>query len=362
MFAVAKSHAKPRCIQRLVSTASAHGSLSFSTSFGVSSGSGCRDRQGAGEGVGCTAKARSVQRRRYTNAAAAADSTSKYVFSSTSKGSSASTSTSTPVDLESRQTFATQKQKQKKLKADVCALLRDVAQPVAVVTSIKSPSLSSSRSASVSDADDPELSLRSAVLPEYHGATLSSFTSIAMDPYPLVAFALRIPSRMASALTTMAEAQESSGEGEEERAHMVINLLAASQAQTAFTFSRPDLHPTPFSNSGRSKLTRYTLSADGLPVIDGSVGALSCRLVGRPIPLYDLNYLEQRQRKGEAVMPPLRSEKGEVASELFIARVVRVEPVQGEGVVDAEAEAEAEERPLPLVYHRRSYTTCTPKS
>ena len=37
-------------------------------------------------------------------------------------------------------------------------------------------------------------------LHEFHGATISSFSSIAMHPHPLVAFSLQLPSRLASAL------------------------------------------------------------------------------------------------------------------------------------------------------------------
>src|SRR5882762_991582 len=92
------------------------------------------------------------------------------------------------------------------------SLLRETAQPVAVVTS----------------------NLFGTSSPRYHGATLSSFTSIALDPYPIVSFSLRIPSRMATALKS-AESRLSS--------HMVINVLSAAQQSTAVRFSRPDLYP-----------------------------------------------------------------------------------------------------------------------
>ncbi|KAF7371105.1 hypothetical protein MSAN_00745400 [Mycena sanguinolenta] len=176
------------------------------------------------------------------------------------------------------------------------ALLRQTAQPVAVVTSILKR--------------DPDV---------YHGATLSSFTSIAMDPLPLVAFALRIPSRMADSLNTLSS-------------HMVINLLSAEQATIATTFSRADLYPHPFST------TPYFLNKDGLPVIRGSLGAVACKLVSK-VPLRDLGHAYTAEEK-----IPDRTN----GSELFIAEVLRVE----EGVLRGDA--------LPLLYHRRVYTTCTP--
>ena len=75
-------------------------------------------------------------------------------------------------------------------------------------------------------------------------------------------------------------------------------------------------------------------------MLDGSLGALSCKLVSRAIPLHDLNFL-RHPLKG-AIPVPLSQD--DVTSELFIARVLRVESMS--------------EQTLPLVYYRRSYTTC----
>ena len=202
-----------------------------------------------------------------------------------------------------------------KLKHDLRILLRDVAQPVAVVTTFMR-----------GDTESTKLTKAT-----FHGATLSSFTSIAMDPYPLITFALRIPSRMATSLDAAASdsLQESSAPS-----HMVVNLLSAEQASIAIKFSRSDLHPQPFDS------VAYTLTEEGIPLFDGSLGALSCKLVGRPIPLHDLGLLRKGDSKG--VVP--KSEEA-VASELFIARVMRVESM-------------SERTLLPLVYYRRCYTTC----
>lgn len=195
------------------------------------------------------------------------------------------------------------------------ALLRETAQPVAVVTSFM-PHKGGTR---------------------YHGATLSSFTSIAMDPYPLVTFALRIPSRMADSLKSSRPEQPS---------HMVVNLLSAAQESVAIKFSRPDLYPDPFST------TSYLLSKEGLPVLEGSLGALSCQLVSTALPLHDLEYLRKRGAGMEGCVSEVAPLGGGVASELFIARVMRVEPLSlGE-------DDEGTLRTLPLLYHRRGYTSC----
>lgn len=213
------------------------------------------------------------------------------------------------------------------LKEGLRKLFRNIAQPVAVVTSLM-PSTSYGRALCQKvEAKNTNTKIMTQTS-EFHGATLSSFTSIAMDPRPLVLFALRLPSRMATTLSSQPTSAE---------AHMVVNLLSANQGSTAAIFSRPDLHPSPFENSD----VQYRLSNEGLPVLEGVVGALSCKLVGRGIPLSDLDNLGSPK---EVVL-----QKGNVAfSELFIARVVRVE-------------THADERTLPLVYHQRTYTTCSTK-
>ncbi|KIM88134.1 hypothetical protein PILCRDRAFT_814040 [Piloderma croceum F 1598] len=188
------------------------------------------------------------------------------------------------------------------------SLLRETAQPVAVVTSNLQHS------------------------PTHHGATLSSFTSIAMDPYPLISFSLRIPSRMATALKAADSRSKS---------HLVINVLSAAQESTAVRFSRPDLYPEPFSS------IPYLLSEEGLPVLEGCLGALSCRLVKGSWPLDDLEFIEGRSR--ESVEREVMLEGNGATSELFLARVIRVEtlPFIGDDHL----------RTLPLLYHRRGYAT-----
>lgn len=197
-------------------------------------------------------------------------------------------------------------------------VLRDSAQSVAVVTS--------------------HMPLESKTSPhsEFHGATLSSFSSIALDPHPLVAFSLRMPSRMATSLQNSDYSKPS---------HMVINILSACQTSTAIRFANPRLHPRPFAES------RYSLTKEGLPILYDSLGAISCKLILPPKPLHDLDTDAFDLERGE------RSEKGwngpGVASELFIARVMRVEKVPTDDVNNPL-------RTLPLVYHRQGYGTVRP--
>ena len=106
--------------------------------------------------------------------------------------------------------------------AKLRALLRETAQPVAVVTSFMPKSSGNTHT-------------------EYHGAILSSFTSVGLSPYPLVAFSLRIPSRMATTLSELAAARHRG-------AQFIVNILSAPQANVAQTFSRTDLYPHPFES------------------------------------------------------------------------------------------------------------------
>ncbi len=165
------------------------------------------------------------------------------------------------------------------------ALLRETGQPVAVVTSLLPV-----------DGDDGQ----SSSLRRFHGATLSSFSSIALDPHPLIAFSLKFPSRMANSLKAL-----TSDAAPSENPSMVLNLLSSGQARTAAVFAHPDLHPEPF------KSTEYTLSQDGLPILSGSLGALSCSVL-ECIPLHTLCESADEQA----------STSGPV-SELFISRVQR---------------------------------------
>ncbi|KAH8116361.1 flavin reductase like domain-containing protein [Phellopilus nigrolimitatus] len=185
-------------------------------------------------------------------------------------------------------------------------LLRETAQPVAVVTSFYPFDGS---------LDDSQHS-------KFHGATLSSFTSIALDPHPLVAFSLRIPSRMATSLKARMQQQ-----------------LPGSASSPSLRFARADLFPEPF------RITPHTLTEEGLPVLTGALGALSCSLVSCT-PLHDLCDSGFNPAEIEAI-----KSDGELISELFISRVIRVESA---GTLASSKDV------LPLLYHHRRYATARP--
>jgi flavin reductase (DIM6/NTAB) family NADH-FMN oxidoreductase RutF len=210
-----------------------------------------------------------------------------------------------------------------KLTQQLRALLRETAQPVAVVTALM-----------------PRSSLPRTVgsASSYHGATLSSFTSIAMHPVPIVSFSLKVPSRMATALNTAPAHLPS---------HMVINLLCAAQAPAAVRFARPDLYPDPFASS------LFSLTEDDLPVLTGSLGAVSCKMMGNSWPLRDLEFANKLGERMARMGGKAEVDDKGMASELFIARVIRVERVRPIPQAD-------ELHCLPLLYHRRVYATSRP--
>ncbi|KAL5492316.1 hypothetical protein ACEPAI_3763 [Sanghuangporus weigelae] len=202
-------------------------------------------------------------------------------------------------------------------------LLRETAQPVAVVTSFYPFDGASDEGEETRSRDERPHHKR------FHGATLSSFTSIALNPDPLVAFSLRIPSRMA---TSLKERMTQDRASQARTPNLVINLLSSKQADTAHHFARADLFPEPF------RIIPHTLSAEGLPILAGALGALSCELISC-MPLHNLCDENADVSRG-------------VISELFISRVARVENVEA---------LASKNDVLPLVYYRRKYGTVLPQ-
>ncbi|KAF8585710.1 hypothetical protein K439DRAFT_1025626 [Ramaria rubella] len=209
------------------------------------------------------------------------------------------------------------------------SLMRATAQSVSVITTMLS----------TSPSQHGEGVIRP---PTYHGATLSSFTSIAMYPHPFVSFALRTPSRMADSLEGIRFDNQ-----EGRQAHLVINLLSASQADLALQFSRP--RDDPFAS------TPYSLSSEGIPILRGCLGALSCTLVNS-FPLRTINPTYSEGLNGD-----LERDPGDQESELFVAKVLRVESGLSPGTkFPREQPEEFENSMLPLVYHRQQFVTIDP--
>lgn len=173
----------------------------------------------------------------------------------------------------------------------------------------------------------------------YHGATLSSFTSIAMYPHPLVSFSLRTPSQLAESL-------HHDHSHVPVIPHMVINLLSATQAHLAVQFSRP--REDPFASAS------YSLSPEGIPILQGCLGALSCTLVGS----VSLGGTSREPSGGDT---PLQQQREEQGSELFVARVHRVEKGSSHETGSAEPPLEHfDQGRLPLVYYHQNYVTIDP--
>lgn len=182
-------------------------------------------------------------------------------------------------------------------------LMRQVAQPVAVVTCSLPPSS----------------------LPN-HGATLSSLSSISLSP-PLVAFSLRLPSTLASYL------QPPKGGGcgfascsmsaivplppVQELPRFTVHLLSGEQEAVARAFARQapiatDTNPPPeeATTPAQDGPTNDAFSMELFEQLDaGSLGAFECTIL-KALPLKDF---AGTKKDGEAE-----------ESELFIARVEAV--------------------------------------
>lgn len=132
------------------------------------------------------------------------------------------------IDLPVKQRIST------KVIDDVRGIMRKVPQPVVVVTTSK--------------PEDPNYR---------RGITVASFTSVCLNPEPLVSFCVRVPSRASQLL-------HSSGS-------MVVNMLSHEQVQQSTAFSSPDadqFKDVPFFDD----------PITGLPVLMGTVGAMHCEV------------------------------------------------------------------------------------
>jgi flavin reductase (DIM6/NTAB) family NADH-FMN oxidoreductase RutF len=220
-------------------------------------------------------------------------------------------------------------------------LLQHTAQPVSVLT-VKCRSV-----------DEP-----------YRGATLSSFSSIAFHPLPIVSFALQLPSRSADALQAHLPNSSMLHEVDNDKPipNLVINILSSSQSCTAIRFSRPELHPKPFSDPD----IPYTLTQEGVPILGGSLGALSCSLLAS-LPIHgatDWTKLAMAT-KDQASWSAENGWPSPSSSVLYLARVLHIEKL---GHTGSAPDADGKEIggrshsawPLPLIYHRRSYGTVKP--
>lgn len=208
-------------------------------------------------------------------------------------------------------------------------LMVHCAQPVAIITTrLSRPSLSQEAHKS------------------FHGATISSFSSVAMHPYPMISFALQLPSRLASALRPSSM----------QNPLFVVNVLSASQIGLARRFSQRDPFTTLPSIPEVELGMGIGMTKEGQPMLLNSLGNLSCEMV-KSIPLdFTTNPAEEVESNDPSVV------KHAQISELFIARVVRVEQAHygPEGEVYPLGEHRHHDEPetkRPMVYYQKEFTT-----
>lgn len=123
---------------------------------------------------------------------------------------------------------------------EVRRVMRKVPQPVVVVTTADSSSLTGS-----------DIRRR--------GLTVSSFTPICLHPEPLVSFCVRVPSRASELL-------HRSG-------NMVVNVLSHEQVRQSVAFSSPD------KTDQFKDIPFYDDPTTGLPVLMGTLGSMHCNVV-----------------------------------------------------------------------------------
>lgn len=194
----------------------------------------------------------------------------------------------------------------------------------------------------------------------YHGATLSSFTSLTLHPHPLVAFSLRLPSRMADYLrpdrsppitspfprdftespsstrspTPVSSSARPSTPGP--AVSLTISLLSLAQQFLAESLSRPGLDQSPIFASPH-------FDGSDPPTVIDCIGSLRCEVVSSVL-LRDICPPPASPQLREGQGAEDKEGKGELhGSEMFICRVASVIPRIREG------------KDRPLLYWRQRY-------
>ncbi|TKY87514.1 hypothetical protein EX895_003528 [Sporisorium graminicola] len=208
------------------------------------------------------------------------------------------------------------------------ALMRESAQPVALVTTL--------------------LPSAGKATKHIHAATLSSFTSISLDP-DLVCFSIKTPSKLADALSSHVASRRTHAVQEQEGAGVdfVINMLSAKQAPLAAAYAVPGTPPLALpltvdhsgAEGGHPLVQAGLIEAEKgtVPLVQGSIGALACQVV---------DSVELDRYRLTHSTPERDAQK----SRLYIARVVHVHCTA----------PHAELRPL--IYHRQTFVSTTDDS
>ncbi|SPC66466.1 uncharacterized protein UHOD_08584 [Ustilago sp. UG-2017b] len=236
--------------------------------------------------------------------------------------------TSSPLPRSQANNASQPQQQGPSLSDQIRSLMRESAQPVALVTSFLPPT------------STPITSQGARLI---HGATLSSFSSISIDPN-LVCFSMKTPSKLASSLQHHHSTRQKGGAGEVD---FVVNILGETQAGLAAKYAVPGTpplaHPPAIEEKDEREGEVHPLQDAGLveikegavPVVKDSIGAFACQMVDT----VDLS------RYGSGV-----EGGGESRSMLYIARVLHV-------CTDTTAAAGKDKRPL--IYHRQRFVSTT---
>lgn len=226
---------------------------------------------------------------------------------------------------------------QAELSESIKMLMRGSAQPVAVIAAFMPQKADSSK--------------------HIHAATLSSFTTVSLAP-PLVAFSLRLPSRLADALRAGVMehrilSPSVSAAAPTDKPHFLIHLLSQSQQNVSNYFARPGVPPLRVGdkvspgNPFVENKTTPSRAVDGMHVLDESLGAFACSLVSQ------IDLTSPDLHGTMFTTPADGAHAEEKGSALFIARINSVEHADGKGGIMPTL---AHDR-KPLVYYRQKYGT-----
>ncbi|KAL4399344.1 riboflavin reductase (NADPH) [Malassezia pachydermatis] len=189
---------------------------------------------------------------------------------------------------------------------------------------------------------------------QIHTTTLSSFTTVSLAP-PLVAFSIRLPSRMADALRAGAAIPTSHHQSPtpaqimSKKPHFLIHILSSTQGPLSDYFAKPGAPPYVVGQANQdghpfdTHPMQLSESVEGQLIPRDAVGTLACSLV------YQLD-LTSSDLHGTTEFENGCIHTDEVGSMLFLAHIHHVE--QGDvppSVSDVRK---------PLVYWHQKYHTC----
>nr|CDI56613.1 uncharacterized protein BN887_06256 [Melanopsichium pennsylvanicum 4] len=262
------------------------------------------------------------------------------------------------------------------------ALMRESAQPVVLITTFLPTSSDTTNS-------NNKLSTTMDQTRLIHGATLSSFSSISLDPN-LVCFSMKTPSRLADALSHHFTYRRSNVDKQEqneiEEVDFVVNILSCTQSNLAEAYATPGTPPlphppqpnsTPFEKAGNgnknttdelqvethplnqvgliyTKQQQQGRGASDMPLVKDSLGSFGCQVID----ILDLSKYDQLDDC--MAKKPIKTSSS--SSVLYVAKVIHVYHPNQNQSHQRQDKKKNNNNNKPLIYHQKKFVSTSDES